>query len=346
VAEQVRVTGTGVATAFVDHCAGRGFNPPRGPGHGSPGPAPDASAPPALTPAARYYAVAVAGAAAPTDLLCQEVGTGGGARQLWLGPAGWLPREGLPPGARTTELPPATAARLADHLCARWHGQLRELAVETRTAPTENGRGLRLARVYDRQDAGGAVWFSPHRLRLSDAGQRERLAAYLSGGRIVLRATGHGPDPLAPHRDPVLPLHFRTDGEWVWSEALAYYVRQRGIAPELALLCHIEERAVADPTHVTDEIARQAVAVAARPAPLLAPVSTVYHRGVTGELFRERNDPRASEQLGPEWLGDDLRWRRCPAEARVSPSSLLELSEREVARELDLRWSRLVGRPA
>lgn len=71
--------------------------------------------------------------------------------------------------------------------------------------------------------------------RLDDA-ERERVAAYLTSGAPILLTTALSPDVLDPARGKVVGASFRTDGTWVWSDALAYYVRVHGLAPEDALL--------------------------------------------------------------------------------------------------------------
>jgi hypothetical protein len=37
-------------------------------------------------------------------------------------------------------------------------------------------------------------------------------------------------------------MSFRTDGRWIWTDAVAYYVREYGLAPEAKLLSHIRSR--------------------------------------------------------------------------------------------------------
>jgi hypothetical protein len=74
--------------------------------------------------------------------------------------------------------------------------------------------------------------------RLEDA-ERERVAAFLAAGAPILMTTALGPDKLDPARGTVVGASFRTDGSWVWSDGLEYYVRAHGVAPEDALLSWI-----------------------------------------------------------------------------------------------------------
>ncbi|MEZ0108661.1 hypothetical protein ABH920_002662 [Catenulispora sp. EB89] len=73
---------------------------------------------------------------------------------------------------------------------------------------------------------------------LEDA-ERERVAAFLAAGAPILMTTALSPDKLDPSRGKVVGASFRTDGTWVWSDGLAYYVRVHGLAPEDDLLMWI-----------------------------------------------------------------------------------------------------------
>ena len=46
-------------------------------------------------------------------------------------------------------------------------------------------------------------------------------------------------DVIAPGRRKSVPLSYRTDGSFIWSEAVAYYVQQHGLAPHPMLLAAI-----------------------------------------------------------------------------------------------------------
>ena len=370
-AERVRRTGGGLHPEFLEHCVRHGFLPPTVIAVQSPSPTDPAVAQPSCPDAdgVRFYAAVVAGAQAPTDLLRRQDPAGEPVVWSWLGPNGWSTGAAPAAGVRLRELTSRDAAALADELCGRWHDQLAELSQESDV----DGSAPRLARVFDRAGPDGAVWFSPNRLRLVDPAQRERIARYLCGGRMVLRASGRLPDPLSADVIPVVPLSFRTDGVWVWQEALAYYVRRRGIAPELALLCHIEEGAVSEPALVSDAAVQRAATVATGPTPPRPPVPATYLRGRAGELFRRRGDtglvgpglarrrPGAGwfdtasgpEAAGSRWLRSGVGARRGgarrrPALAQVSGRAAIDRrpgrdDRTRGGRELDERWCRLVG---
>jgi hypothetical protein len=193
------------------------------------------------------------------------------------------------------------ASRINDDRCRDHH---RQAILDAReTEPGEGG--MRLARVFDGESPDGGPWFSPARLRVPEPERRARLAEYLAGGRLTVRATGHMVDPLAPGSGPVVPLSFRTDGTWIWQEALAYYIRHRAVAPELELLCHIEDRGYRMPADVpADVLASAAATVQAGPRAAPSGQPMTYYRSDIGALFRARGgEPYMVDLFGP-----DLRW--------------------------------------
>jgi hypothetical protein len=99
--------------------------------------------------------------------------------------------------------------------------------------------GLRIAGVYDGRDKVRGPYFSPDRERIADPAERERVAAYMRDGVVVLRTTDRDPDAIEPDRGSVVPGSFRTDGTWVWNDALMYYVIEHGIAPPADFYAHV-----------------------------------------------------------------------------------------------------------
>jgi hypothetical protein len=97
---------------------------------------------------------------------------------------------------------------------------------------------LMLVPVYDGFDSGGP-YFSGSHPSIDGPAQRQRIAGYLRAGAIVLRTTGLDRDVIDPSRGSVVPGSFRTDGRWVWSDAIEYYLTEYGLAPEEAFYAHI-----------------------------------------------------------------------------------------------------------
>jgi hypothetical protein len=58
----------------------------------------------------------------------------------------------------------------------------------------------------------------------------------------VLYSTARAHDALNPDAGQVVPSSFRTDGEWIWTDAVAYYLEQHSMAPDEELAAHIEAR--------------------------------------------------------------------------------------------------------
>jgi len=56
-----------------------------------------------------------------------------------------------------------------------------------------------------------------------DAVAAAKVADYLSSGTVLLRSTQRVPDAVAGRSEEIVPISTRTDGEYVWSEAVAYY---------------------------------------------------------------------------------------------------------------------------
>jgi hypothetical protein len=77
---------------------------------------------------------------------------------------------------------------------------------------------------------------------------------YLERGQPLVTAEQAGTNELDPSKGDVVPGGWRTDGRWVWPEAVGYYLRVHGIAPDEAFLDEIRHPGrpdpVVDPVHV------------------------------------------------------------------------------------------------
>ena len=98
---------------------------------------------------------------------------------------------------------------------------------------------MRVAQLFDRQDAAGEWEFAPDHPRIADPEERARIAGFLRGGKVILRVPGSDVDRFEPGCGTVVPLSTLTDGTWIWGAALRYYVEKHGIAPEPDFLAHI-----------------------------------------------------------------------------------------------------------
>jgi hypothetical protein len=125
-------------------------------------------------------------------------------------------------------------------------------------------RPVRIARLYDTTDRDGEPGFAPDHPLL--AGQeRDAVLGYLAAGTPLLASTAVLDDVTRAHPGPV-PVTFRTDGAWVWTDAVGYYLAQHGLCPDPDLLGHIRERAYS-PLPVGRIGVHRALSALCRPAP-------------------------------------------------------------------------------
>lgn len=122
------------------------------------------------------------------------------------------------------------------------------------SSPVTPPMWLRTAEVLD--EAGQPITARP---ALAPS-ERDQLIAYLEGAPIVIVARGFDQDRLQPEQGSVVPLTFHTDGSWIWSGAVNYYLRQHQVTPEPELVEHIRRRAFQLPS-VDDQTRDRAVAV-------------------------------------------------------------------------------------
>jgi len=207
---------------------------------------------------------------------------------------------------------------------------------------------LRVAAVFDRTDASGRPWFSPFRRRVVDRAERERLADYLRGAPLALRAAGFEVDPRDPGRGPVVPLGYRTDGEWVWQEASGYYLLTYGVAPEDALLAHIEQHDHTPPAQLPDDVRNAAADAAltgesgeASRQPEVRYFVDVANRPMDrpGGLFRQWRN--ADGYWVDEAMHRDMRWHHTGIfveSARGGGQELVPYSEEQAGAVLDRWW--------
>jgi hypothetical protein len=108
------------------------------------------------------------------------------------------------------------------------------------TALAPPGR-LRLARVFDLHAPDGRPAFGKAHQRIVSAEERTALLECLRDGRAFMLLQPE-PDRVEPDRGGVVPAHFRTDGTWVWSDQIAYYLQHYGYAPDPELRRYFETR--------------------------------------------------------------------------------------------------------
>src|SRR5258708_40101611 len=103
------------------------------------------------------------------------------------------------------------------------------------------------ARGFDFADPVTGPGFAPDHLVVDDLDERGKLLDYLRGGHPVLTTTATMNDILDPQAPDVVPTSFRTDGEWIWTDTVQYYLHHHGLAPDAALPAHIAAQADCGP---------------------------------------------------------------------------------------------------
>lgn len=101
---------------------------------------------------------------------------------------------------------------------------------------------IEVARVFDRVDPDHGPAFDPDHQMMTGADQPQRILDYLEAGHLLLATTDRLPDILDDGVGPVVPMSYRTDGTWVWTDTVAYYLRAYGLSPDGDLVAHIRAR--------------------------------------------------------------------------------------------------------
>jgi len=99
-----------------------------------------------------------------------------------------------------------------------------------------------LAAVFDFTDPVSGPGFAPDHAVVDDPDEREQRLDYLRGGALVLATTATVDDILDPAAGAVVPANFRTDGEWIWTDAVEYYLSRYGLAPDAGLDEHVRRK--------------------------------------------------------------------------------------------------------
>ena len=101
---------------------------------------------------------------------------------------------------------------------------------------------MRVAKIWSRV-ADGVPVLDDQLGRLSDdSPEKLKIMEFLDGGSEVLRSAGFAEDWLDPQRPIAVPIGFRTDGEWLWSEEVGYYLREHDVLPDQEFLDHMQMR--------------------------------------------------------------------------------------------------------
>ena len=106
--------------------------------------------------------------------------------------------------------------------------------------------GIQVAAVFDEVDASTGPSFRADHPTL-DESEVDKVVQYLYGGETVLVTPGLMDDVVDTSQLYCVPMTFRTDGTWIWTEASAYYAEQHRLQPDAGLLAHLRRNDYALP---------------------------------------------------------------------------------------------------
>jgi hypothetical protein len=95
--------------------------------------------------------------------------------------------------------------------------------------------------VLDAYDPAGGGRFDADHPVLGAGDEIARTLAYLDQGRLLVSTTARETDVFDAEAGAV-PTSFRTDGTWIWTDAVAYYLRTYALCPDAQLTAHIRGR--------------------------------------------------------------------------------------------------------
>jgi len=96
-----------------------------------------------------------------------------------------------------------------------------------------------VAPVFDGADDTRGPWFAAGHPAVPDRAERAWLLQALRAAPVIVWTSTAMTDVLDPRAGAVVPRHLRSDGRWVWSEAVAFYLEQHGLAPDPRLTAHL-----------------------------------------------------------------------------------------------------------
>ncbi|TPW76684.1 hypothetical protein [Schumannella sp. 10F1B-5-1] len=149
------------------------------------------------------------------------------------------PEPASPDQAGSEVASPSAAEPLGDRVRTLVRDLGRRLSLR-RTPPPP-----RVARVFDGH-RDGIPSFAPERPVIVDQAERDALLTLLRSGSVLVHASRPLRDDLGD-LDAAVPADLRSDGTWIWSDAVAYYLEHHWIAPDTELVAHLRAAGPAAP---------------------------------------------------------------------------------------------------
>ncbi|MGW3635835.1 hypothetical protein ACWD7F_37965 [Streptomyces sp. NPDC005122] len=141
-----------------------------------------------------------------------------------------------------------------------------------RPAPEPATGDFTLAAVFDVVDPVAGPGFLIDHPVIADPDELAAVLAYLNAGTPVLMTPVLMDDVVDPSRGGVVPMSFRSDGSWIWTDTVAYYLEQYALAPEPSLLAHIQARGTFTDALDQQTVERAAAFILSPPEPGKEPV--------------------------------------------------------------------------
>src|SRR5882757_1852534 len=103
--------------------------------------------------------------------------------------------------------------------------------------------------------------------------ERDAVSHYLRAAPIVAQPGPPEPDLLDPRPGRVVPVTWHTDGEWIWSGSVDYYLQVHGLSPQPELVAHLRRRGFTLPPVSQEAKARALAVVGGTPIPAPRPAT-------------------------------------------------------------------------
>jgi hypothetical protein len=107
---------------------------------------------------------------------------------------------------------------------------------------------IKVAAVFDEVDAETGPRFSGDHARMDDEIESRKVIDYLRAGEPLLVTTAQMDDVVDRSHRNAVPMNFRTDGTWIWTDTTTYYLERHQLTPDTELLAHIRSSEYRMPT--------------------------------------------------------------------------------------------------
>ncbi|MFB7718467.1 hypothetical protein [Nocardia sp. NPDC056100] len=118
---------------------------------------------------------------------------------------------------------------------------LRQRGCDRQTKKNDRIDAMNFAGTFDGIDPLGKPIISTEWTSVPDPQERQRIQQFFDGGGMVMMTRRKSIDLMDPNRGRAVPMHFRTDGTWMWPQAIGYYLLEYGVPVQTSFLQHIRQ---------------------------------------------------------------------------------------------------------